>query len=221
MIQALLTQYGLLILAILIVLESAGLPLPGETMLLLAAAAAAQGVLPIGAVIAVAALAAIVGDSLGYWTSGTRNIRVDYTYGYQPAPWEVKRAAMWIARNYLTGSNIPRNALSQVDELGTAGIEVVEVLGGELTGQRDVDRPHGIAVDRGLVEPRHRPLHDDLFGAHQALGLGNRHPHGPRRNRRRGHQSQMILDRTHVTSRTSRTAGATLSGRDPMGKQAR
>ena len=64
MFSALLSQYGLLILGLFIVLESAGLPLPGETMLLLAAAAAAQGLLPIGAVIAVAAGAAIVGDSL-------------------------------------------------------------------------------------------------------------------------------------------------------------
>lgn len=61
----------------------------------------------------------VIRDSQGSWTAGNRNIRVDYTYGYQPIPWEVKRAAMWVARNYLTGSNVPRNAISQVDELGT------------------------------------------------------------------------------------------------------
>ena len=53
-----------------------------------------------------------------------RNIRVDYTHGYQPIPYEVKRAAMWVARNYLTGSNMPRNAISQVDELGTFRLAV-------------------------------------------------------------------------------------------------
>lgn len=66
----------------------------------------------------------VIRDSLGSWTSGQRNIRVDYVYGYQPVPLEVRRAAMWIARNYLTGSNIPRNALSQVDELGTFRLAV-------------------------------------------------------------------------------------------------
>ena len=66
----------------------------------------------------------LVRDSLGYWTSGKRNIRVDYVYGYQPVPLEVKRAAMWIARNNLTGSNMPRNAISQVDELGTFRLAV-------------------------------------------------------------------------------------------------
>lgn len=67
MVSAFVSQYGLVIVGFLIVLESAGLPLPGETSLLLAAAGAAHGLLPIGAVIAVAAVAAIIGDNLGYW----------------------------------------------------------------------------------------------------------------------------------------------------------
>lgn len=66
----------------------------------------------------------VIRDSLGSWASGARNIRVDYVYGYQPVPLEVKRAAMWIARNNLTGSNMPRNAISQVDELGTFRLAV-------------------------------------------------------------------------------------------------
>lgn len=66
----------------------------------------------------------LVRESLGAWTAGRQNIRVDYVYGYQPVPYEVRRAAMWIARNNLTGSNVPRNALSQVDELGTFRLAV-------------------------------------------------------------------------------------------------
>lgn len=81
MLQALMTQYGLAALGLLIFLESAGLPLPGETMLLLAAAAAAQGVLPIGVVIAVAASAAIVGDSLGYWIGHRFGLALIARYG--------------------------------------------------------------------------------------------------------------------------------------------
>lgn len=83
MLQTLMTQYGLVALGLLIFLESAGLPLPGETMLLLAAAAAAQGVLPIGAVIAVAAMAAIIGDSLGYWIGHRYGLALITRYG----PW--------------------------------------------------------------------------------------------------------------------------------------
>ena len=81
MLSALINQYGLVALGLLIFLESAGLPLPGETMLLLAAAAAAQGVLPIGAVIAVAAVAAIAGDSLGYWIGHRYGLALLTRYG--------------------------------------------------------------------------------------------------------------------------------------------
>src|SRR6266508_5399017 len=63
----LIATYGYVIIAVCILLESAGLPLPGETALLLAAAAAGTGQLSIGVVIAVAAIAAIVGDAGGYW----------------------------------------------------------------------------------------------------------------------------------------------------------
>lgn len=66
----------------------------------------------------------VVRESLGTWPSGRRNLRVDYTYGYQPVPHELRRAAMWVARNYLAGSNVPRNAISQLDELGTFRLAV-------------------------------------------------------------------------------------------------
>ena len=65
--SSLIATYGYIIVAICIMLESAGLPFPGETALLLAAAAAGTGQLSLPIVIAVAAVAAIVGDAGGYW----------------------------------------------------------------------------------------------------------------------------------------------------------
>ena len=60
--------------------ESAGLPIPGESSIMLAAIAASQGSLSIPVVLAVAIAAAIIGDNLGYlggrrfgrrvWTAG-------------------------------------------------------------------------------------------------------------------------------------------------------
>jgi membrane-associated protein len=50
----------------LIMAESAGVPLPGETALITAGALAGRGKLSIALVIAVAAGAAIIGDNLGY-----------------------------------------------------------------------------------------------------------------------------------------------------------
>lgn len=54
------------LLAALVGLESAGIPLPGETALLAAALLAHDGKLSIAVVITVAACAAIVGDNCGY-----------------------------------------------------------------------------------------------------------------------------------------------------------
>lgn len=60
-------DYGLWFLFAIICLESAGLWLPGETALIAASVYAAKGHLSIAAVIAVAAVAAIIGDNIGYW----------------------------------------------------------------------------------------------------------------------------------------------------------
>jgi membrane protein DedA with SNARE-associated domain len=53
-------------LFLLVMAESSGIPLPGETALTTAAILASQGKLQIEFVIATAALAAIVGDNIGY-----------------------------------------------------------------------------------------------------------------------------------------------------------
>ena len=60
-------HYGLWFLFAVVCLESAGLWLPGETALIATALYAAKGHLSIAGVIAVAAVAAIIGDNIGYW----------------------------------------------------------------------------------------------------------------------------------------------------------
>ena len=60
------TSHGLPLLFVVIMLESFGIPLPGETALIAFGVLASQGHYPIEEVIAVAAVAAIVGDNLGY-----------------------------------------------------------------------------------------------------------------------------------------------------------
>ncbi|MFL6038176.1 MAG: DedA family protein [Gaiellaceae bacterium] len=60
-------DYGLLFLFAIVCLESAGLWVPGETALIAAAVYASNGHLSLEGVIAVAAVAAIIGDNLGYW----------------------------------------------------------------------------------------------------------------------------------------------------------
>lgn len=70
------TQHGLPLLFVAVMLESFGLPLPGETALIAFAVLASQGHYPIEVVIAVAAAAAIVGDNLGYYVGRTGGRRL-------------------------------------------------------------------------------------------------------------------------------------------------
>src|SRR6201981_413938 len=66
--QQLVSAHGYWVVALIVGLESMGLPLPGETILVLAAIyAATEPSFNVDMVIAVAALGAIVGDNAGYW----------------------------------------------------------------------------------------------------------------------------------------------------------
>ena len=67
-ISHLLATYGYWLIVIVVALESAGLPLPGETTLVSAAAyAGVSHNLSIGLVIIAAAFGAIMGDNIGFW----------------------------------------------------------------------------------------------------------------------------------------------------------
>ncbi len=64
------THHGLPLLFVVVMLESFGIPLPGETALIAFGVLASQGNYGIGWVIGLAAAGAIVGDNLGYWLIG-------------------------------------------------------------------------------------------------------------------------------------------------------
>ena len=63
----LLLSYGLVLLFLLVGVEGAGIPLPGETALITAAILASNGHYSIVVVTVVGAAAAITGDNTGYW----------------------------------------------------------------------------------------------------------------------------------------------------------
>jgi membrane protein DedA with SNARE-associated domain len=62
--------HGLPLLFVVVMLESFGIPLPGETALIAFGVLASQGHHSIVTVIVLAAAGAIVGDNLGYWLIG-------------------------------------------------------------------------------------------------------------------------------------------------------
>jgi membrane protein DedA with SNARE-associated domain len=95
-VTSLVHHYGLIALFLVVMLESGGVPLPGETALVAAAIFASQGKLNIAEVIAVAAAAAIIGDNLGYWVGRTGGRTVLERFG--PLRRWSERALPWSER---------------------------------------------------------------------------------------------------------------------------
>ena len=79
--SGLVASYGYAGLFFLIGLESLGIPLPGETALVTAAALAGLGHLSIYGVVATAVAAAVMGDNGGYWIGRNGGIALVRRYG--------------------------------------------------------------------------------------------------------------------------------------------
>ena len=60
-------QYGYWVVFFGVMLENAGLPVPGETILLAAGFASAHGIFHLPLVMLIAACGAVTGDNIGYW----------------------------------------------------------------------------------------------------------------------------------------------------------
>jgi membrane protein DedA with SNARE-associated domain len=81
-IQPLIAQHGYWAVFVIVMLESAGVPLPGETVLLLAGGyAGATGQLDIVWVVVAAASGAIIGDNIGFWVGRTFGANLLMRYG--------------------------------------------------------------------------------------------------------------------------------------------
>lgn len=75
-------QFGYVAIFLVIVLECAGLPLPGEATLIAAAVyGAATHALNLPSIVATAAAAAILGDNLGFWLGRRYGIGLLHRYG--------------------------------------------------------------------------------------------------------------------------------------------
>ena len=66
-ILSLIGQYGYLVVFFGVMLESSGVPLPGETILIASGVLVEQGYLDLDNVIVFGILGAVIGDQLGYW----------------------------------------------------------------------------------------------------------------------------------------------------------
>jgi membrane protein DedA with SNARE-associated domain len=122
-------QLGYAGLFIGVLLENAGLPIPGETALLTAAGFAASGRLSLPLVIATAAVAAIIGDNLGFALA--RNGGQPLLNRYGPSVGITPERMAVVDRFYARWG-----ALAVVVARFIAGIRVVAALGAGLSGMR-------------------------------------------------------------------------------------
>src|SRR5271166_4970652 len=79
--QGYLSIYGYFAIFVIVGLESAGVPMPGETILVASALLAGQGKMSIYGVVGAAALGAILGDNCGYWVGRELGFPIAYRYG--------------------------------------------------------------------------------------------------------------------------------------------
>jgi membrane protein DedA with SNARE-associated domain len=76
-----LATYGYFAILVIVGMESAGIPMPGETVLVAAAILAGQGKLHLWGVIGAAAAGAIIGDNCGYWVGREFGFPIAYRFG--------------------------------------------------------------------------------------------------------------------------------------------
>jgi membrane protein DedA with SNARE-associated domain len=76
-----LATYGYFAIFVIVGMESAGIPMPGETVLVAAAILAGEGKLNIVGVIGAAAAGAIIGDNCGYWVGREFGFPLVYRFG--------------------------------------------------------------------------------------------------------------------------------------------
>ena len=97
-----LESYGYLVVFVLVMLESIGLPVPGETALIAAALyAGTTHKLEIGWIIAVAAAAAIIGDNIGYSIGRYGGAKLLLRYGHRIRLHEGRiKIGIWLFRRH-------------------------------------------------------------------------------------------------------------------------
>src|SRR6476659_5768556 len=166
--QQLVSTHGYWVVGLIVGLESLGLPLPGETILVLAAIyAATEPSFNIWMVIAVAAFGAIIGDNIGYWLGSRYGYALLLRYGERIGMFEPRIklgqylflrhgakvvflgrfvALLRILAAFLAGLNrLPWRAFLMANATGGVIWSVVFGLGGFIFGKALLQLHHALA----------------------------------------------------------------------------
>jgi hypothetical protein len=174
--ESLLGNYGYVGVGLIVALESMGLPLPGETVLLAAAAyAGAGGPLNIVGAIGSAAAGAILGDTAGYWLGRLTGLPLLERYGWYV--WLSRRKSTAPARS--SNGMVPRPS-SSVGSSPSCGYlrrlspASARCRTGDFHLQRAGRRVLGGGHGRSGVHPRQELATSRALGAVVRTGRGGR-----------------------------------------------
>ena len=156
-------QYGYLVVFFGVMLESAGVPLPGETVLITAGVLVHRGALDFGDALFFGILGAVVGDQIGYWVGrfGGRPFVLRWGKYVFIAPERLGRAesffdrhggkAVFLAR-FITGLRVFGALVAGISRMPWAKFALYNVLGGTTWATAAVSLGYFLWASVGLVE---------------------------------------------------------------------
>jgi membrane protein DedA with SNARE-associated domain len=156
-------QYGYLAVFFGVMLESAGVPLPGETVLITAGVLVHRGVLDYGDALFFGTLGAVVGDQIGYWIGriGGRPFVLRWGKYVFIAPERLERAERFFARHggkavflarFITGLRVFGALVAGISRMPWGKFALYNALGGTTWATAAVSLGYFLWASIGLVE---------------------------------------------------------------------
>jgi membrane protein DedA with SNARE-associated domain len=156
-------QYGYLVVFFGVMLESAGVPLPGETVLITAGVLVHRGVLDYGDALFFGILGAAVGDQIGYWVGrvGGRPFVLRWGKYVFIAPERLERAERFFTRHggkavflarFITGLRVFGALVAGMSRMPWGKFALYNVLGGTAWATAAVSLGYFLWASIGLVE---------------------------------------------------------------------
>ncbi len=156
-------QYGYLVVFFGVMLESAGVPLPGETVLITAGVLVHRGVLDYGDTLFFGILGAAVGDQIGYWVGrvGGRPFVLRWGKYVFIAPERLERAERFFTRHggkavflarFITGLRVFGALVAGMSRMQWGKFALYNVLGGTAWATAAVSLGYFLWASIGLVE---------------------------------------------------------------------
>src|SRR3954469_23567621 len=162
-ILSLIGQYGYLIVFLGVLLESTGIPLPGETILIAAGVMVQRGHLDLGDAIVFGILGAVIGDQFGYWMGreGGRPFILRWGRYVLITPERLGRAEGFFARHggkavflarFVTGLRVFGALVAGISRMRWATFLFYNMLGGACWATAAVLVGYFLGGSLGLVE---------------------------------------------------------------------